>query len=188
MSNHHPLSQPIINQSSIDTILTYLLPYRYSPNGKTLAMASADGKVYLHAADNYAYLRQVELPVKGGTMAMCVDFSTSNNLLRVSTDQEELFHFQTATAEVITAPLDVRDEKWASNSCPYTWDSQGASTSFFLFPLFLSCCLLFLHAGYSQNNYFYPSYCCLPVFSTRSPSLPPSLPTNRCVEAECGQH
>lgn len=117
----------------------YITQIKYTPDGNIVAMASADSKVYLHAADNYAYLRTVELPVSPNTRADSMDFSLSGHLLRVSTNQEELFFFKTESGDVITAPLDVRDEKWSSNSCPYTWDSQGklpsflssASTSFF---------------------------------------------------------
>ena len=39
--------------------------------------------------------------------------------------REELFFFKSDSGDIITAPLDVRDEKWATNNCPYTWDSQG---------------------------------------------------------------
>ena len=121
----------ILKDASLEIVLEdrkaklYITHIQYSPNGELLAMASADSKVYLHDASNHAFLRTVELPVKAPTRAEKLDFSASGDLLRVSTNQEELYFFKTASGDIITAPLDVRDEKWATNNCPYTWDSQG---------------------------------------------------------------
>jgi hypothetical protein len=67
------------------------------------------------------------MPVKPGTMAMRMDFSTGSDLIRLSTDTEELFFFKVESGDVITAPLDVRDVKWETDTCPFTWFSQGKS-------------------------------------------------------------
>lgn len=112
----------------------YITDIKFSPDENLIAMTSADGKCYLHDSVKYAHLRTIDMPVKPGTMAMRMDFSTGSDLIRLSTDTEELFFFKVESGDVITAPLDVRDIKWETNTCPFTWDSQGKMLSFiFLF-------------------------------------------------------
>jgi len=102
----------------------YITDIKFSPSGEIVAMASADSRVYLHSARDYAHLSTIDTPSKTCAVTR-VDFSLDGLLLRLSTSLDELFHFTIETREVITAPLAVRDVHWTSNNCPYTWFSQG---------------------------------------------------------------
>jgi len=103
----------------------HITDIKFSPDGQIMAMTSADGKCYLHDAKTNAYLRTINLPSKSAVQATKVDFSNNGDLVRVSTSDEEMFHFNADSGDVITAPLDMRDIEWHTNSCPYTWNSQG---------------------------------------------------------------
>jgi WD40 repeat protein len=97
---------------------------KYSKSGLYLAIASIDGKVYLHDGNNYSFQRTVEMPSKASTVK-AIDFSDDSDFLRISTNQEELYYFSMAAGEMIASPASVRDVKWASHNCPFTWLSQG---------------------------------------------------------------
>ena len=106
----------------------YITDFKFTPDGEMVAIASFDGKVYIHRSSNYALVRTLSMPSKGCAVTR-IDFSLDLNWatlkIRVATSLDELFHFTASNGEVITAPLAVRDVVWASATCTYKWMSQG---------------------------------------------------------------
>ncbi len=106
----------------------YITDIKFTPDGEIIAIASFDGKVYIHKASNYSLVRTIAMPNTGCAVTR-VDFSQDLNWstikIRIATDFDELFHFTCSNGEVITAPLAVRDVLWATSTCPNTWLSQG---------------------------------------------------------------
>ena len=102
----------------------YLTDIKFSPKGDMIAMASADSRIYLHAADNFAFLRVVATPTKNCIVER-IDFSEDATIIRASTDKDELYHFTVETGDIITSPLATRDTLWKTETCIYTFMSQG---------------------------------------------------------------
>lgn len=102
----------------------YLTDIKFSPMGDVIAMASADGRIYLHSAENFAFMRTVTTPTKN-CIVKRIDFSLDASILRASTNQDELYHFTIETGDIITSPLATRDTRWSTESCVYTFASQG---------------------------------------------------------------
>ena len=113
----------------------YLTDIKFSNSGEMIAMSSADGKIYLHLTENFSYLKTISTPSKNSIVNR-IDFSQDGSLIRCCTNKDELFHFTVATGDIITSPLATRDTRWKTETCVYTFLSQGelplsAASSFF---------------------------------------------------------
>lgn len=98
---------------------------KYGPaSSETMAVASIDGRVYLHGTRKYDLLRVIEVPSRGSAITR-VDFSRDGSVLRMSTNIDQLFFCTVQTGEFIANPTVVRDVKWHQNTCCFTWFSQG---------------------------------------------------------------
>lgn len=107
----------------------YITDMKYSPHKEWLAVASHDGKLYLHDASNYTLLQTIEIPTKNVGITR-FDFSTDSQVVRLSTTAEELFYFKIGSGEdrvveMLTTPSAVRDIAWSTTTCPYTWLTMG---------------------------------------------------------------
>ena len=109
----------------------YLTDIKFSRSGDMIAMASADGKIYLHLTENFAFLKSLNTPTKGCIVDR-VDFSEDGTIIRCCTNKDELYHFTITTGDIITSPLATRDTRWKTENCVYTFLSQGASISLLL--------------------------------------------------------
>jgi microtubule-associated protein-like 6 len=101
----------------------YITDIKYSVAG-CLAFSSQDGKVYLHDATSYALIKAIAIPSKNVGVRR-IDFSEDGSVIRLATSADELFHYTVSTGEIISLAATVRDMKWATCNCPYTWFSQG---------------------------------------------------------------
>ena len=66
-----------------------------SSETKMFAIASMDGKVYIHNSEKYNLIRTIDLPVKK-TGVTNVDWSDDCEIIRVKTVKDELFNFTVA--------------------------------------------------------------------------------------------
>jgi WD40 repeat protein len=97
---------------------------KYSPMTGVIAMASMDGKVFIHDALTYALKRTLFPKARKCTMGV-VDFSEDGTALRYAPNHEELFYYDVGSGEAITTTSMTRDILWDTYSCPYTWTTQG---------------------------------------------------------------
>ncbi|CAE7834182.1 Eml6, partial [Symbiodinium microadriaticum] len=105
---------------------------KYSQSGSLLAVASRDGKIYLHdcqsdsSLQQYKLLNVINMPSKE-CFATHLDFSANSTILRVSSSTCDLLHFDLGSyphsedVQVIPLAATVRDEKWSTNNVPYGW-------------------------------------------------------------------
>jgi microtubule-associated protein-like 6 len=128
----------------------YLTDIKFSPKGDIIAMTSADSKIYIHAIENFAHIRTISTPTKSCIVSR-VDFSDDGATLRCCTDKDELYHLTMSTGDIITSPLAARDFKWASDTCIYTYSSQGLFGLFFLLEISPSSYLSF--ATFPQQDF-----------------------------------
>ncbi len=98
---------------------------KYGPLGsEILAVASSDGRVYIHGAKKYDLLKVVETPTRNCSVSS-IDFSADATLLRICTNFDQLFYCTVQTGELNSNPTVVRDQVWLEASCPFTWFAQG---------------------------------------------------------------
>lgn len=98
---------------------------KYSPGeGELLAVASSDGRVYLHGTKKYDLLRVIETPSRNCAVSR-IDFSHDSSTLRICTNFDQLFFAAVQTGDFVPNPTLVRDHKWHDPTCPFTWFAQG---------------------------------------------------------------
>jgi WD40 repeat protein len=103
----------------------YLTDIKYSTSDAELvAMASNDGRVYLHDSKGLEYMHVVETSSKTGSIR-AVDFSSDSKLLRIATNLNELFFYVIETKTFVTNASQVRDVEWAKPTVPFAWNNQG---------------------------------------------------------------
>lgn len=99
---------------------------KYGPiNSDMMAVASIDGRVYLHGTRKYDLLKVIETPSRGCAVTK-VDFSKDFSTIRMSTNLDQLFFATTQNGDFISNPTLVRDLVWYQKSCPFSWFSQGS--------------------------------------------------------------
>ena len=97
---------------------------KFSKSGDLIALASFDGKVYIHNAASYALQKTVELPVKMSKVKS-VDFSEDSNTLRIAANDSELYLYSLTDQALLSQSVVARDTEWFTHSCPYSWNCQG---------------------------------------------------------------
>lgn len=107
-----------------------LTDIKFSPSGEVIAMASLDGKVYLHNSGNYSLVRTLLPPIKRCLFSK-IDFTHDGLYLRHGTSVEDLYYFSTGDGQVISSTTVTRDLIWVSVSCPLTWLTQGSKNCCF---------------------------------------------------------
>lgn len=94
----------------------------FSPNGRLVALTSADSKVYLHDCkdfDKQAVCDAHKDPV------MHVDFSSDSKHLQTTCTGHELKFFDTIAGRELTSPSKLKGVEWSSQHCIYGWQVQG---------------------------------------------------------------
>lgn len=114
-----------------------------------LAVASLDGRVFLHDGTSFAYKSVFSIPTTNSgndsntenikSAVTRIDFSNDARHLRIVTASHELFYYSIESEMLIDAPMVVRDVIWDQISCPYHWMTQGNENS-----IVVAICLLFL--------------------------------------------
>lgn len=98
---------------------------KYSPGeGEVLAVASSDGRVYLHTTKKYDLFKVIETPSRHCSVTH-IDFSQDASTLRICTNFEQLFFAAVQTGDFISNPTMVRDHLWHDPTSPFTWFAQG---------------------------------------------------------------
>ena len=107
----------------------WITDIKFSNKGDVMAVASYDGRVYLHAAagggSTFDFIATLDNPSKN-IGALRVDFSEDGAFIRTATANLDLLHFATADRTIIDVGTNVRDVTWASTTCPYTWLTHGS--------------------------------------------------------------
>ncbi|CAM9091728.1 unnamed protein product, partial [Phaeothamnion confervicola] len=103
---------------------------RFSPDGRTLAVASHDHGVYLYAvtvATDGASLtcRKRARFGKHNSYVTHLDFSADSQHLRSTCGAYELLFSEAATGAQVTSARALRDAVWSSTTCPLGWEVQG---------------------------------------------------------------
>jgi WD40 repeat protein len=102
----------------------FISDIKYSPNNQFLAIASRDGRVYLHDSKTFSLLKTL-VPLVRRCISSLIDFSVDGNVIRHATATDELFYFDSSSGDLISSTSSTRDLEWATNSCTQTWFSQG---------------------------------------------------------------
>ena len=98
---------------------------KFSPQGNIFAVASRDGKVYIHESSQYTLLRTMELSQKDAGVTR-IDFNVGGTTIRMSTTNDDLFSYYVNDGLIVASPAIVRDEQWKTTQCPYGWMVKGA--------------------------------------------------------------
>lgn len=102
----------------------WITDIKFSPSGELMAVASNDGKVYLHSAVDFNFVGSIDNPSKN-IGSLRIDFSADSTFMRIATANQDLLHFTVADRTIIEVGTIVRDVVWASTTCPYTWLAHG---------------------------------------------------------------
>jgi WD40 repeat protein len=102
---------------------------------KVFAVASKDGRVFIHDADNYVLKYAIELPSLKAQAAfpIRVDFSMDSSVIRISTSNFELHNYQLENRQLIPSANTVRDFIWQSNTSTFAWMYKGRCTHVHIF-------------------------------------------------------
>jgi microtubule-associated protein-like 6 len=96
---------------------------KFSGDGKTLALASADGAVYLYNAADWTVKAKCE-GAQGGVTH--VDFTKDGAAIMVNTEGNELLYFDAGSGEANhKGNEELKDVEWNTSTCPLSWPVQG---------------------------------------------------------------
>jgi WD40 repeat protein len=104
---------------------------KYSPQGNIVAIASRDGRVYLHETGQHSLLRVMELAQKDAGVSR-IDFNTAGTMVRICTTNDDLFAYMVIDGLIVASSSVVRDEIWKTNNSPYGWMVKGKLSLVFL--------------------------------------------------------
>eukprot|EP00949_MAST-11_sp_MAST-11-sp1_P004459 g4459.t1 len=106
---------------------SWITDIKYSPDGRTLALASMDSNIYLYEVDDgYKLLNTYKKPEGAVTH---FDFSVDSTFMRVndkySTGDGMLTFADATTGRFIPSAEELRDVEWQTNSCTLSWPTRG---------------------------------------------------------------
>ena len=107
----------------------YITDMKYSLDNNFFAFGCADGRVYIFEANSFELKTKIE--TSGNCVVSKIDFSINGKVLRIGTNLNELFFYSFETASLLPNGLAVKDLTWETNSCPYSWNTQGLSQTLF---------------------------------------------------------
>ena len=95
----------------------------FSPDGETLAVAAEDGSIYLYAVqDEYELIGRCIRHTKPVTH---IDFSADGEWIRSNSLGQDICFFNADDASFQSNIASMKDVKWASCSCIYSWHVRG---------------------------------------------------------------
>ena len=112
------------------TQLAHMYPHiradiRYSPDARMLATASKDTNIYLlDCTQNY---RKIGVLKGHSTYVTNIDFNWNGSLLQSNDAAKEILYWDVTTGKQHTNAFSVRDEKWATWTCPLGWQVRTLS-------------------------------------------------------------
>jgi len=96
---------------------------KWSPDGKSLFVASEDGRIYIHEGQDGYNLRS--MCSNANSPITAIDLSTDANTIQAATANDELYFYSVQDGKRITIPAKTRDTEWASVTVPFGWRVQG---------------------------------------------------------------
>lgn len=100
----------------------WLTDIKFSPDGKSFALASMDHKIYIYQADTFKLKGTCN---RHNAAVTHVDFSVDGRYLQSdSTDYEHLY-YEAEDGEYFSVPSQLRDLLWNDWTCTYGWPVQG---------------------------------------------------------------
>jgi microtubule-associated protein-like 6 len=97
---------------------------RYSPNGKVLAVGSADNIVSLYKVEGDDYTPGPKL--KGNSsVILSVDFDVDSKYIQTCSQSYELLFYEVESGNQITASRSLCDVQWATFTSKLGWNVQG---------------------------------------------------------------
>eukprot|EP01029_Cantina_marsupialis_P023861 TRINITY_DN60145_c1_g2_i1.p1 TRINITY_DN60145_c1_g2~~TRINITY_DN60145_c1_g2_i1.p1 ORF type:complete len:2255 (-),score=740.92 TRINITY_DN60145_c1_g2_i1:196-6960(-) len=103
---------------------------RFSPDGKTLALGSADNKVYL-----YRMTQNTDGSVDCSLFAKCekannsithLDFTRDSGFLQTNDTGNELLYYRCTDGLPVDSPSEMKDKEWHTLTATLNWAAQGA--------------------------------------------------------------
>ena len=95
---------------------------KFSADGTSFAVASEDGRVYIHEAHDYS-LRTV--CAKAPSPVKTLDWSADGKYLQGVTRAMDLAYFDVSNGKPLSTPAIVRDAQWATTTVPVGFSVQG---------------------------------------------------------------
>jgi microtubule-associated protein-like 6 len=94
---------------------------KFAPNGEKFALASNDGSIYVYTARKY--VNKSKCRGHTGTLKH-VDFSSNSQYLMSNCSAGDLLFWDTDSGE-LQAPKSVKNVQWDTNTCVYSYATQG---------------------------------------------------------------
>lgn len=96
---------------------------KFSPDLTLLALGSIDHCVYFYSTlDNFSL--RFKFPKANGRITH-MDFAVDSSALRVNSEAWELLFVSTLDGSQVTTPSSMKDTEWATQSCVFSWPTQG---------------------------------------------------------------
>lgn len=95
----------------------------FSPEGETLAIAAADGVIFLYAVhDDYELVGRC---VRHVDAVLQLDFSIDGEWIRSNSADGEFLFFNSDDASLQSNAAAMRDVRWITGNCMYTWQTSA---------------------------------------------------------------
>ncbi|GAB6020327.1 Echinoderm microtubule-associated protein-like 5 [Chamberlinius hualienensis] len=112
-------SQHVDGIESIDVV-------RFSPDGNYLALGSHDNNIYIYQVEDQCHkYSRVGRCAGHSSFVTHLDWSTDGSILRSNSADLELLYWTASTCRQITAPAQVKNIEWISDSCPINFNVLG---------------------------------------------------------------
>lgn len=95
---------------------------KFSPNGKSFAVASMDHKIYLYNGETYRLKGTCD---RHNSHIKEVNFSADSMYIQSDSADNEHLYFEAEDGEYFSAGSQLKDIKWADWTCIYGWPVQG---------------------------------------------------------------
>lgn len=107
----------------------WLTEVKYSPNGKSFAVASMDHKIYIY---NRETLRLKGSCDRHNSYIQGFDFSVDSMYIQSDSGDYEHLYFEAEDGEYFSAASQLKDIKWADWTCTFGWPVQGDTPFIFV--------------------------------------------------------
>ncbi len=95
---------------------------RFSPDGKSFAVASMDHKIYIYNSETYRLRGTCD---RHNSHVREFDYSADSLYLQSDSGDHEHLYFEAEDGEYFSAGSQLKDIKWADWTCLFGWPVQG---------------------------------------------------------------
>lgn len=96
---------------------------KFSPDGKSFAVASMDHKIYIYNGETYRLKGTCD---RHNSHIREVNYSQDSMYIQSDSADNEHLYFEAEDGEFFSAGSQLKDIKWADWTCIYGWPVQGA--------------------------------------------------------------